>query len=242
MKIFIALLVGFFIGAFICVLGVVYNPFLGEQKVSPLVVTSAQTFALSYSAAPEDSIVTTNNGESRRTPWPKDVLQLWERPIRQSEVMATVLRDHRGRAAGFGIKFSSLSETTQLLRGEAMVDSVWHVYVPGRGSLFVEQRENYWHLLRDVIIPAYRSSADMWRGNWLGDITAGPGALQTARVIGGSGEFTSVEMIGLETLSMKAWSVADGSVSGEGRLLIELPGASGATKPPATAKVSAAGP
>ena len=223
MKYLVALAVGFLAGAVLAALAVLYNPFLGEQKVSPLTVTDAATLTLNYSAIAADSILTTNNGELRRVPWPKDVLQLWERPIRQSEVVATMLRDGRNRVAGLGIKFSSLSESTRPLRGEAIVDSVWYVYVPGRGSLFIEQRENYWGLLRDVVVPAFRSSSDMWRGNWLGDMTAGPGALQTARVSGGSGEFANHTMIGLETLSVDAWSVAEGPVSSAGRLLIELP-------------------
>ena len=42
--------------------------------------------------------------------------------------------------AGLGIKFSSRSERTALLKGDAIVDSVWYVYLPGRGSLFIEQQ------------------------------------------------------------------------------------------------------
>lgn len=225
MKYVISLLLGLVVGAALLVAGVVYNPLLQEQPVSPLSVTDARTAVFNYSAVSTDSLIMTNDGLQRRDPYPEEVLQLWERPIRQSEVMATVLHDARNQPAGLGIKFSSASERTRVLNGELLVDSAWYIYVPGRGSLFVEQSENYWDFARDIVIPAYQSSADIWKGNWLGNITAGPGSLRTARVTGGSGEFEDQEMIGFESLIVKAWSVADGAAAAEGRLIIELPDA-----------------
>jgi hypothetical protein len=150
-------------------------------------------------------------------------LQLWEAPIRKTRAIATVLTDSRGRAAGIGIKFSSDSESTNILNGQAIVDSVWHIYMPERGSLFVEQSENLWSYLREVVIPAYWSSADSWRGIWRGDVTAGPGALGTASVTGGSGEFAGLKSEGVEALSAKAYSVELGPVAVDGELFIEIP-------------------
>ena len=223
MKYLISLLLGFAIGAALLVVGVIYNPMLESQNVSPLSVTDARTAVFNYSAVTTDNLVLTNDGLRRRDPHPAEVLQLWERPIRQSEVMVTVLHGARNQPVGLGIKFSSVSERTKVLNGSLLVDSAWYIYVPGRGSLFVEQSENYWDYVRDIVIPAYRSSADIWKGNWLGNITAGPGSLRTARVTGGSGEYAGHEMIGSESLIVKAWSVDEGAASAEGRLIIELP-------------------
>ena len=223
MKYLIVLLLGALVGAALFGIGVVYNPLVGNQVISPLSVTDARTISLSYSAAPSDSLILTNDGLSRQAPYPDDVLQLWEKPIRQTEMRATVLDDARGQPAGIGVKMSSWSESTRVLNGEAIVDSVWYIYLPGRGSLFIEQRENYWDFFREVMLPAYRSSARAWRGNWLGNMTAGPGTLQTAKVSGGSGDFADADMIGLETMSVRAWSVDAGPVVAEGRLIVELP-------------------
>ena len=137
--------------------------------------------------------------------------------------MAMVLRDGRNQTVGLGIKFSSWSEKTRPLVGEAVTQSVWYVYLPGRGGFFLEQTENYWDYLRNIVVPAYRSSANTWKGSWLGNMTSGPGALGTAKITGSSGEFTGLEMLGVESLSVKAWRVEDGPVAAEGRLLIELP-------------------
>ncbi len=223
MKYLFALVLGLLVGAAVFVAGMIYNPFVGNRGLSPLSVSDSEVLTLNYSAVPSNAIVFTNDGDSQLKPYPEKVLQLWEAPIRLSSVMATVMRDARNRTVGIGIKFSSLSERTKLLQGEALVDSTWYLYLPGRGSLFMEQSENYWTFLREVGWPAYTSSANSWKGTWLGDLTAGPGALGTAKVTGGSGSLRGVEMEGIESLSARAYSVDHGPIAADGRLLIELP-------------------
>lgn len=223
MKYVLALLLGLVTGAVLFAVGLAYNPLFGNGELSPLAVTDSQTVLLGYPVVPTESIVFTNDGESHVRPHPEKVLQLWEAPIRQTSVMAVVLWDSRNQTAGLGFKFASTSESTRLLDGQAIADSVWYVYLPGRGSLFIEQTENYWDFLRDIVLPAYRSSADTWRGQWRGNMTAGPGALGTAKVTGGSGDFLGHSMLGVESMSVRAWRVDRGVLAGEGQLVIELP-------------------
>ena len=137
--------------------------------------------------------------------------------------MVTVLTDSRGQTAGIGIKLSSDSERTNPLQGQALVDSVWHIYLPERGSLFIEQTENYWEYLRNVVVPALRSSGRGWRGAWRGNITAGPNALNTALVYGGSGSFAGLRTEAVEALAARAYSAKDGPVAADSELWIELP-------------------
>ena len=223
MKYVIALLLGMLLGAAIFAIGLIYNPFNVDSSLSPLSVSDSEVIALSFSGVPAEAIVFTNDGDSRVKPFPEKVQQLWEAPIRLSSIKAIVMHDARGRAAGLGIKFSSRSERTRLLRSEAIVDSAWYIYLPNRGSLFVEQSENHWGYLRDVVFPAYRSSANSWRGTWLGDLTIGPGALHTAAVPGGAGSLRGLKMEAVESLSVRAYALDSGPVAAEGRLLIELP-------------------
>ena len=221
-KYLVALIFGMAVGA-VVFLGLLYfNPFTAQQRLSPITVTDNDVVKLGYSAAVQDMLIYTNDGESRADPHPAKVLQLWEAPIRKTRAIATVLTDSRGQAAGIGVKFSSDSESTNILNGQAIVDSVWHIYMPERGSLFVAQSENLWSYLREVVIPAYWSSADNWRGIWRGDVTAGPGALGTASVTGGSGEFAGLKSEGVEALSAKAYSVELGPVAVDGELSIEI--------------------
>jgi hypothetical protein len=223
MKHVIALVLGLLVGALLFVLGMTYNPFVVDRSLSPLAVTDEEVMTLNFSAVPAQSILFTNAGDLPVKPSPAKVQQLWEETIRQSSVMAVVMRDARNQTAGLGIKFSSLSEGTRLLNGEALVNSTWYVFLPDRGSLFIEQSENYWDVLREVYIPAYRNSAKSWKGNWIGDITIGPGVLGTAIVTGGAGSLRGTTMQSSESLSISAYSIEDGPVSAEGRLLIEMP-------------------
>ncbi len=223
MKYIISLILGLLTGVALFAAVVVYNPVIGKQSLSPLAVTDSQTVTLSYSAVASDAIVFSNNGDTRIHPHPEKVLQLWESSIRQTSAMATVLRNARNETAGIGIKVESASEKTRLLAGEALVDSVWYVYLPGRGSFFIEQTENYWVYLREIVFPAYRSSAKTWRGTWLGNVSSGPGALGTSKITGGSGDFANMEMLGVESLSVRVWRVDDGPVASDGQLIIELP-------------------
>ena len=201
-----------------------YNPMSTANTLSPISVTDNEVVRLNYSAVTQDSLIYTNDGEAKIAPHPAKVQQLWEAPVRFTTAMATVLDDSRGQVAGIGVKFSSRSEQTNILRGEVLMDSVWHIYLPARGSLFMEQSENYWGYIRDIVVPARWSSGDNWRGSWLGNITAGPGALGTAAVAGGSGQFQYMITEGVESFSAKAYSVEHGPVAMTGELAIEIPG------------------
>jgi len=223
MKYIVSLVLGLIVGVSLFVAGLLYNPFLADRGLSPLSVTKAEVITLSFANVPAESIAFTNDGESLHGPYPEKVLQLWEAPIRRTSAMTTVMRDGRNQVAGIGVKFASDSESTRLFSGEAITNSVWYIYLPEHGSLFIEQTENYFPFIREVAFPAWRSSANSWRGSWLGDLTAGPGTLGTAAVTGGSGRVDGLKMAGMESISVRAFSTETGLVSSEGRLLIELP-------------------
>mgnify|MGYP001821634890 CR=1 FL=1 len=219
-----SLLSGILLGVFAAATLLYFNPLASRNPLSPLSVSNNEILSVGYSAVPTDSIVYTNNGESRVEPHPDKVRELWEAPIRRSEVLVTVVTDSRNNPAGIGIKFSSDSEKSRIINGEALVDSAWHIHLVERGSLFVEQTENYWNFLRKIVVPAYWSSANHWKGVWNGNMTVGPGALGTAAVTGGTGEFAGLESEAVEAVSASAYSVAQGPVSMEGRLTIDVTG------------------
>jgi hypothetical protein len=218
-----ALLGGLCVGLLLVATVVFYNPMLTSNNLSPLAVTDNEVMHLSYSVAAQDAIVYTNDGESQVAPNPPKVPQLWEPTIRETTATVNVLADSRGRPAAIGVKFYSSSEDSSAFDGKALVNSVWHIYLPERGSLFVAQSENYWSYIQDIVFPAYRSSGDNWRGTWLGNITDGPGALGTGLVAGGSGQFAGLDSVAVEALSAKAYSVDLGPVAMNGELSIELP-------------------
>ena len=221
-KYVVSLVVGLLVGTVVMFLLLYFNPFVSQAALSPLAVSDHEMITLYYPAVAAESIAYTNNGESQVEPHPAKVLQLWEGPIHDTTVMVSMLRDSRNQTAGIGIKFSSESETSNIFNAQANVDSVWHIYLPSRGSLFIQQTENYWNYLRDIVIPAYWSSGDNWRGIWHGILTAGPNALGTGRVVGGSGDFAGTESEAVESLSAKAYSVEHGPVAMTGELTIDV--------------------
>ena len=224
-----SLLLGIILGVSAAAALLYFNPLAARNPLSPLAVSKNTMMSLGYSGVPTDAIVYTNGGESLAQPHPESVRELWEPSIRLTEVLVTVLNDSRNRPAGIGIKFSSDSEKTRLINGEALVDSAWHIHLVERGSLFVEQTENYWNMLRNIVLPAYWSSARHWKGVWNGNLTVGPGALGTAAVTGGTGEFAGLESEAVEAVNASAYSVAQGPVAMEGRLTIDVTGNVGLT-------------
>jgi len=222
MKYIVSLVLGVLVGLVVFAAGLLVNPFIANRGLSPLAVTNAEVITLNFANVPADSIAYTNDGESLHKPYPEKVLELWEAPIRMTSAMVTVMRDARNQVAGFGVKFMSSSEATRLFNGEVIMDSVWYVYLPEHGSMFIEQTENYFPFIREVAFPAWRSSANSWRGDWLGDLSVGPGALGTAAVTGGSGRVEGLRMEGIESMSVDAFSADFGLVSAEGRLIIEM--------------------
>ena len=223
MKYLLSLVAGLLVGAAIAAAFILVNPFADSSTLSPLEVSDRPQLTLSYSLVPADAIVHTNNGESHGEPTPGKVQQLWEPAIRNTGVTVTTMSGATGKMRAIGIKFASLSESTRLLRNEAMIDSVWHVYMPERGTFVVGQRENRFDYLRTVVLPAMWSSSKRWRGSWRGHVTAGPESLGTGRFTGGSGEFSGLEADVIESHTVRAYSAESGPMAKEGVLLVELP-------------------
>ncbi|MDE0753439.1 MAG: hypothetical protein OSB26_02175 [Woeseiaceae bacterium] len=222
MKYLISLLVGTLLGATLFLLGLYYNPFVGQASVSPLAVSDTPVIDLIYSAVPGESILYTNNGESTIAPFPDRVGELWEPAIVDTSAWVTELRSSRGEWVGIGIKFSSPSEQTRIVHGEAMANSVWHIYLPEKGTFLIDQTENYWTYLRDVVIPAYWSSSDNWRGTYHSIMTNGPGSLGTARLTCGSGMYADLISEAVESRTARGYSSTVGPISMSGSLSVAI--------------------
>ena len=89
--------------------------------------------------------------------------------------------------------------------------------------MMIDQSENYWAYIRDVMIPARMSSGDNWRGIFHRVMTSGPGSVGTAQVSGGSGDFAGITAESVESLTVNGYSSATGPVSMEGSLTIAMP-------------------
>lgn len=222
MKYAIAFFVGVLVGAALFLLALYHNPFAAAPTMSPLSVSDQRLLDFSFSAVPAESIAFTNDGESRVKPHPEQIAELWEPAISQTSILVAILSDGRGAPAGVGVKFSSESEETRLLTSKALMNSVWQLYLPESGTLFIDQTENLWSYFRNIVLPARWNSADSWRGTWYGVTTVGPGALGTARVTGGSGRYADLTSEAVESWRAQAYSALRGPVAMTGHLTIAV--------------------
>lgn len=222
MKYFLGLIMGFAVGVALFAAGMYFNPLAGQPKISPLATSGEQQVEFSFPAVPSESLLYTDNGETNIGTNPIRVAELWEPTLVDSQVMVTLLENARGEPIGLGIKYASRSEDTKLINSKALVNSAWHIYVPGRGTLMVGQVENYWSYLREIVVPARWSSGNNWKGSFFRVMTDGPGALGTGRVVGGSGEFAGMSSEAVETLRARAYSSELGPVSMDGQLTVTL--------------------
>lgn len=223
MKYAISLLTGTLLGALLFSLALYYNPFAGQPVISPLSVTQDRVINLAYSAVASDGILYTDAGESVVATHPDRVADLWEPAIIDTRILVTMLRSAHGKVAGIGFKFTSDSEETSLINAKAEVNSVWHVYLPGQGTFLLDQTENFWPYIHDIVIPARWSSGDNWKGSFHSITTSGPGALGIARVTGGSGDFAGQSSEAIETLTASAYSALSGPISMVGSLTVIAP-------------------
>ena len=222
MKYAFSILGGIVLGVLLFFLGMYFNPFSETLMVSPLAVANEEQLDFTYAAVPGETLLYTDNGETIVKTHPDRVAELWEPAIVNTRFSVTLLHDGRGDVAALGIKFSTDSEQTAIIKSKALVNSAWHIYVPGRGTLLVDQIENYWSYLREIVVPARWSSGDNWRGSFFRIMTDGPGGLGTARVTGGTGDFAGLSSEAVETLTARAYSAHDGLVSANGELTISL--------------------
>ena len=175
MKYAVSLSIGILFGAVLFVAGFYFNPFAETLMVSPLAVSNDEHLDLTYTAVPGESILYTDDGESIVNTHPNRVAELWEPTIVDTRVAVVLLNDGRGQVAGLGIKFSTDSEQSAPINSKILVNSAWHIYLPGQGTLVVDQIENYWSYLREIVVPARWSSGDNWRGSYFRIVTDGPG-------------------------------------------------------------------
>ncbi|MDX1403493.1 MAG: hypothetical protein R3192_03095 [Woeseiaceae bacterium] len=222
MKHVISIAIGFILGIVLFLVGMYFNPFVEQLSVSPLAVTDARKLELTFTAVANEAILYTDHGESNIKPHPDRVAELWEATIKDTRVTVNVLEDSRGQVAGIGIKYATDSERSSLLKSEILVDSTWHLYIVGQGTLFIEQVENHWSYLRDIVIPARWSSGDNWRGTFFRILTRGPTALGTAVVTGGAGNFEGASGEAVESLTASAYATNGGLAAAEGSLTITL--------------------
>lgn len=198
----------------------------GLLYVNPLTVPDAPAVGdeqwLSYDAPIQTSLALTHGGDLPLPVNPPRVPELWESTIDGTALLLAALRESDGGLFGFGTRISALSEQTDVLLTGVVVDSVWTISAPGRGILFVIERENAWPIARDILLPAVLFARE-WRGIKGYAITTGPQASGYGLVLGVTGEFRDQLGRSQERYELRRYSASKGPLEMSAELGIALP-------------------
>lgn len=187
MKYIIAFLLGTSLGVASVALAIYFNPLTAENSKVGINPSPDQTLELYYGSVLADSIAYTNSGNKYLPRRPADIEELWHPTLKWAQAAVHTLMYPDKSVAGIGVKLGAWSGETRPLMGKWLMNSVWYIYLPGSGGMFIEQNENYWPFVRSVALPAFMSGEKQWEGEFATDLTTGPGPAFEGRVVGASG-------------------------------------------------------
>ena len=217
------MLAGIFVGIFLFLQAIYLNPLTDRDSVSPLALSSHQMLELHFSTALDGKQLVPTQEKNRNVLSTYATAKFSEPTLRDTTVFLTILKNTTDHVAGLGIKMLSKSDTTSLIKGAAIANSVWHIYLPASGTIMIGQTENYWAYIRDIVIPAHLASDKSWQGTFHRITTTGPEPQGTANVSGGNGLFKNLTTSASESLTVAHYLAGTGPVTMEGNLKIVIP-------------------
>lgn len=182
MRILVGLLIGFIFGVAAASAVLFYNPLSQHTGKAPdgdsyFYDNELEHFAMSHAGKLPVPIK------------PSGVQGLWESAVNGAVLTVFPLANSDGKIVALASRVSALSEDSDLLLRGAKTSNDWLLSFPGRGTLFVDDRENLSDLIRYGVVPVW-----LFRQAWGGSrellATTGPDA-GSAQVLGGTGEFAN---------------------------------------------------
>jgi hypothetical protein len=148
---------------------------------------------------------------------------LWEDTIDRTAVLGLVLNDDKNLPAAVASRLMAASADTDFLLHGVLVSDYWLVTIPGEGSLFVRAESNVWPFLKQTLVPVWYLDQP-WQGPVEYRPTVGPGAANTAKVLGISGAFIGQDGSAVERYKVTALDPASHTAAAVGELYLRLPG------------------
>jgi hypothetical protein len=148
---------------------------------------------------------------------------LWEETIDRAAVLGLVLNDGSNQPAALASRLLSTSPDTDLLLRGVLVSDLWLVTIPGEGTLFVQADSNAWPFLKETLVPVWYLEQP-WSGPAEYWPTVGPGADESAVVVGVTGSFRGSEGSAVERYEVTALDPARHVALAKAELHLNLPG------------------
>jgi hypothetical protein len=187
MKYLFVMLLGLLIGAAGAATVLYYNPLTESTAPEPEAADRALHYVL------PEQVLGVSLGERALLPTlePRDTV-LWEDTIDRTALLGLVLQDAADRPVAVASRLLAGSARTDLLLRGVVISDYWLLTIPDEGTLFVRVDTNLWPFLKQTLLPVWFFDRP-WRGPVEYRPTAGPGAENTALVIGATGRFSGVE-------------------------------------------------
>jgi hypothetical protein len=135
----------------------------------------------------KDGVAVTHGGGFPLGLFPQGIARLEEPGVRGGLGILTKVRDRRGDVIGFAAELEVHPEGN-VLQDDLEWSTDWVVVIPGRGTLYLHERERSGELGPKVIGPAL-ASGRAWTGDWTVQTTSGPGPGGRGLVLGGTHDF-----------------------------------------------------
>jgi len=129
----------------------------------------------------------------------------------------------RAAVSGFATELEVFPAGANMLEGDVVWDTDWTVVIPGRGSLFLYEREHSGELGSKVISPTLKTG-ELWVGDWTVTSTVGPRPDRKGRIVGGTGEFAKAAGWFTETIRLTKYT-KEGAMFGTVELKVQPKGA-----------------
>lgn len=213
MKYIAALIAGIVVGAAVAVLFVVKSPYTPTTDSR----LSDPTLTLTPTSSGSVQILNSATGYPWLRQQPASALKPEVAGARTSVQVFSAPTDVTG-VPSYAVRFAALSNNGKPINGELAEESVWHVVVPGYGSLIIGGTDNLWAFAREAAMPLVRQQD--WRGN--AQIrTTGLQGTESADVLGVSGAFVEATGRAEYLQRVRSVSLTQGTAF-EGQLRVEM--------------------
>jgi hypothetical protein len=193
---------------------------LGAKNQTPELIASDdglihETFVMQ---SPTDAIAATHDGNKPIAAFPSSIPLLNDPQIKAGFALVAKLRDEAGNIVGFTSEQEVVSADSNILQGRMEMDTTWTVTLPGRGTLFLSQREDAAQFARDVVMPAFLFNRPLAEPMTM-ITTAGPADDGSGLIVGGTGEFAGITGHFVEVTRLSGFSRESGI---EGTIELQL--------------------
>jgi hypothetical protein len=194
-----------------------YNPMTETSAAAP----SSTDRVLSYSL-PDQVLAFALGGDAAMLGQASRDDSLWEETIDRTAMLGLVLNDSANQPVAVASRLMATSADTDLLLRGMLVSDHWLVTIPGEGTLFVRADSNVWPFVKQTLVPVWYLDKPL-QGPVEYLPTVGPGAANSAKVVGINGAFSGQDGSAVERYSITFLDPANRSAAAVGELYLHLP-------------------